>query len=139
MYATLSLYFISPSLLLQQQLQVLSDHVCITAFGPSVNHLVANAGAWSISFFDEITNITAFTKMMVSQPSALLMCTEATFTNCDVNEFKQCRMVTFLACSYQGRELLGLCLPNQLRPATPQGQQRKAHRVFLHSGDGAYI
>jgi len=60
-------------LLLQQQLQALSDHVCITASEPSVNHLVANAGAWSISFFDEITNITAFTKMMVSQSSALLM------------------------------------------------------------------
>ena len=65
----LSLHF----LLLQQQLQALSDHVCITASEPSVNHLVANAGAWSISFFDEITNITAFTKMMVSQSSALLM------------------------------------------------------------------
>ena len=59
-------------LLLQQQLQALSDHVCITASEPSVNHLVANAGAWSISF-DEITTITAFTKMMVSQSSALLM------------------------------------------------------------------
>uniref|UniRef100_A0A0Q3RJN3 Uncharacterized protein n=2 Tax=Setaria TaxID=4554 RepID=A0A0Q3RJN3_SETIT len=29
-----------------------------------LNHLVANAGAWSICFFDEITNITASTKMM---------------------------------------------------------------------------
>jgi len=25
-----------------------------------------------------------------------------------------------------------------LRPATPEGQQRKTHRVFLHSRDGAY-
>lgn len=32
-----------------------------------MNHLVANAGAWSICFFDEITNITASTKMMVNQ------------------------------------------------------------------------
>jgi len=35
----------------------------VAHFG-KLNHLVANAGAWSISFFDEMTNITAFTKMM---------------------------------------------------------------------------
>ncbi|CAL5058079.1 unnamed protein product [Urochloa decumbens] len=35
----------------------------VSHFG-KLNHLVANAGTWSICFFDEITNITAFTKMM---------------------------------------------------------------------------
>ncbi|RCV06526.1 hypothetical protein SETIT_1G170000v2 [Setaria italica] len=34
------------------------------AYFGKLNHLVANAGAWSICFFDEITNITASTKMM---------------------------------------------------------------------------
>ncbi len=33
----------------------------------AVNHLVANAGIWSSCSFDEVTNITAFTKMMVKQ------------------------------------------------------------------------
>ncbi|OEL23854.1 11-beta-hydroxysteroid dehydrogenase 1B [Dichanthelium oligosanthes] len=35
----------------------------VAHFG-KLNHLVANAGTWSICFFDEVTNITAFTKMM---------------------------------------------------------------------------
>ncbi|CAO2038264.1 unnamed protein product [Urochloa humidicola] len=35
----------------------------VSHFG-KLNHLVANAGTWSICFFDEVTNITAFTKMM---------------------------------------------------------------------------
>ncbi|KAL6899101.1 hypothetical protein ACP4OV_005759 [Aristida adscensionis] len=35
----------------------------VAHFG-KLNHLVANAGVWSSCFFDEITNITAFTKMM---------------------------------------------------------------------------
>ncbi|TVU29961.1 hypothetical protein EJB05_21560 [Eragrostis curvula] len=35
----------------------------VAHFG-KLNHLVANAGVWSICRFDEVTNITAFTKMM---------------------------------------------------------------------------
>ncbi|KAL6634444.1 hypothetical protein ACP70R_027115 [Stipagrostis hirtigluma subsp. patula] len=35
----------------------------VAHFG-KLNHLVANAGIWSTCFFDEVTNITAFTKMM---------------------------------------------------------------------------
>jgi hypothetical protein len=34
-----------------------------------VNHLVANAGVWSSCAFDQITNITAFTKLMVNLTS----------------------------------------------------------------------
>jgi hypothetical protein len=35
----------------------------------AVNHLVANAGIWSTCPFDEITNITAFTTIMVNPSS----------------------------------------------------------------------
>ncbi|KAG8070776.1 hypothetical protein GUJ93_ZPchr0006g42506 [Zizania palustris] len=36
----------------------------VAHFG-KLNHLVANAGIWFVSPFDEITDVTAFTKMMV--------------------------------------------------------------------------
>ncbi|KAF8722019.1 hypothetical protein HU200_022644 [Digitaria exilis] len=67
-----------------------------------LNHLVANAGLWSSCAFDQVTNISAFTKLM------------------DVNFW-------------------GLCLPNLLCSAAPQGQQRETHRVFLSSGDGGHV
>ncbi|KAL5665464.1 hypothetical protein ACJX0J_025572, partial [Zea mays] len=35
----------------------------VAHFG-KLNHLVANAGVWSSCFFDEVTNITGFNKMM---------------------------------------------------------------------------
>jgi hypothetical protein len=38
-----------------------------------------------------------------------------------------------------GREFLGLCLPNLLRSASPQGQQREARRVLLSGSDGGHI
>lgn len=36
----------------------------VAHFGKLNHHLVANAGIWSTCFFDEVTNITAFTKVM---------------------------------------------------------------------------
>jgi hypothetical protein len=38
-----------------------------------------------------------------------------------------------------GCEFLGLRLPNLLRPATPQGQQREARRVLFGGGDGGHV
>jgi len=73
-------------------LVLLSDHVCvIVCVCGSVNHLVANAGVWSSCFFDEITNITGFNKMMVNQIYSYVLCT------------MRLKWVTFLTCTHISR------------------------------------